>query len=275
MLISFLEIDLAMTIVIVIMLIISKKLDKKYKTKWKYYIWLLIAIRLIIPINYTLPKLENNSLLGVNILFDENKDFFEMDNTSNDFDEVSRAKENEFEYYEKNAERRNLAKIREIIIFIWILAFICFLSFYILNYIIFKVKIKNNTTKINNEILDEVLKELNIKRNIRLMKCEFIESPMLVGFLNPTIYMPNIDYTKEEERIIYKHELTHFKRKDNWYKLILIIAKCIHWFNPVIHLMIKQANKDLEYSCDDLIINDLGLEERKKYSRIILKTMEG
>ncbi len=272
MFITFLEIGIAMSIVILLMLILSKFLDKKYKVKWKYYIWLLIAIRLIIPINYTLPKLENNQFMKIEFLLDESINYDNIDNQSEDFSIVSGAKENETE---NKKEGGNVQKVVEIAFVIWKIGFICGLSFYILNYLIFKIRIKKYSTKIENDILQEVMAELKIKRKISLIKCDMVESPMLVGFIQPVIYMPDIEYKETEQRIIFRHELTHYKRKDIWYKLILVIAKCIHWFNPLIHLMIKQANKDLEFSCDEQVIRTLGIEERKEYSRIILKTMEG
>ena len=53
---TFIEISIAMSIVIIMVLLISKLLSKKYKIKWRYLIWLLIAIRLLIPINYKITK---------------------------------------------------------------------------------------------------------------------------------------------------------------------------------------------------------------------------
>lgn len=83
-----------------------------------------------------------------------------------------------------------------------------------------------------------------------------------------------IAYSDEEIKVILKHELTHYKRHDLWYKLLLICANGIHWFNPIIYFMVRQANRDLEYSCDDAVVGNEDMEYRKAYSKTILKSMK-
>ena len=126
----------------------------------------------------------------------------------------------------------------------------------------------------NSKLFEQIKSELNIKRNVNLCKCSLINSPVFVGFVSPIILMPYTNYADEELKLIYKHELTHFKRMDVWYKLILVIASVVHWFNPLVYLMRRYASKDIEYTCDDIVTKDLSLEQRKEYSRVILKTME-
>ena len=126
----------------------------------------------------------------------------------------------------------------------------------------------------NSKLFEQIKSELNIKRNVNLCKCSLINSPEFVGFVSPIILMPYTNYTDEELKLIYKHELTHFKRMDVWYKLILVIASVVHWFNPLVYLMRRYASKDIEYTCDDIVTKDLSLEQRKEYSKVILKTME-
>jgi len=66
----------------------------------------------------------------------------------------------------------------------------------------------------------------------------------------------------------------HYKRHDLWYKLLLIIANGMHWFNPIVYIMVKKANRDLEHACDDDVVKNEELEYRKDYSRVILESME-
>ena len=86
--------------------------------------------------------------------------------------------------------------------------------------------------------------------------------------------MPYIEYTNDELELIFKHELTHLKRFDIWYKLLLVASNTVHWFNPFVYIMRKLANRDIEYTCDDIVTRNLSLSQRKEYSRVILKTME-
>lgn len=64
-------------------------------------------------------------------------------------------------------------------------------------------------------------------------------TPMLMGLLKAQIVLPRSDYSAEELRLILRHELFHFKRKDIFYQLITLIFVSLHWFNPAVHIMAK------------------------------------
>ncbi|MBO5430358.1 MAG: M56 family metallopeptidase, partial [Peptococcaceae bacterium] len=67
--------------------------------------------------------------------------------------------------------------------------------------------------------------------------------------------------------------LTHYKHHDLWYKLILLCANALHWFNPFVWLMNRQAGRDVEQVCDDYVVDGKDMEYRKAYSMTILNTM--
>ena len=52
---NILELSIIMSVVILFVYAISPIFEKKYSARWKYYIWILITIRLMIPITYTIP----------------------------------------------------------------------------------------------------------------------------------------------------------------------------------------------------------------------------
>lgn len=74
-------------------------------------------------------------------------------------------------------------------------------------------------------------------------------------------------------RLILKHELTHCKRKDLWFKGLLLWARALHFFNPFVHWMAHLAEKDMELSCDLVVMADCGMAEREAYSMAILRTV--
>ena len=127
---------------------------------------------------------------------------------------------------------------------------------------------------VHSDILCDVLSDMKIKSIPQLLECSKIASPMMIGFLKPMILIPNTDYSDNELSVILRHELTHYKRGDIWYKLLLVIANSIHWFNPLVYLMARQANRDLEYSCDDSVVKNSDINFRKGYSTAILKAMK-
>lgn len=290
---NFLEISVAMSFVIIFVFIISKMFNNKYKKKWRYFVWLFIAIRLLIPINIKVNKpvidiVPPDTNVEITVpMFGRNignmKDNF---NTVNENDVNGNANENTSEINQdlnevSNGNTNEIAwvnskqiKLINFIQIVWIAGMVISFLFYLINFIIFKIKIKGHLEKLDSKLFEQVKDELKIKRNVNLCKCSLINSPVFVGFVSPIILMPYTNYTDEELKLIYKHELTHFKRMDVWYKLILVIASVVHWFNPLVYLMRRYASKDIEYTCDDIVTKDLSLEQRKEYSKVILKTME-
>lgn len=288
---NFLEISLAMPFVIIFVFIISKMFNDKYKMKWRYFIWLFIAIRLLIPINIKVDKplinivppdtnveitvpMFGKNIRNVNDNFDavNENDVNANENTSEiiqDLDEISNENINEMAWIHSTQ-----IKLINFIQIVWIAGMVISFLFYLVNFIIFKIKIKKHLEMIDSKLFEQVKNELKIKRKVNLYKCSLINSPVFVGFVSPIILMPYTNYTDEELKLIYKHELTHFKRMDVWYKLILVIASVVHWFNPLVYLMRRYASKDIEYTCDDIVTKNLSLEQRKEYSKVILKTME-
>lgn len=122
------------------------------------------------------------------------------------------------------------------------------------------------------EIFQELCKQLQIKRSIHLKLCKKVTSPLAMGFIKPVILLPEKVYGDKEIYLILKHELIHYKRGDLWYKLLLAGVKRIHWFNPFVHRMVEYAEEDLEMFCDDEVLIESSLADKKRYMEIILET---
>lgn len=286
---TYLEITISMTIIILAVIILSKTVLKIYNVKWKYIIWLCIAFRLLIPVNYTSVKslitiIAPETKIGMTFDISDNGGFnYPMKiYTTTPLETPSDTKDEQKNdvSFNQNAEQAQSEKIvNEISIMslmkiIWIIGIILFTLFYIINYITFILRIKSSLVEVNSTVFDNVKKELNIRENINLYKCDLIQSPVLIGFFKPKILMPKMVYDENELSLIFTHELTHYRRKDLWYKLLLVSANIVHWFNPFVYIMRRCADKDIEYTCDDEVIKKLSLNDRKIYSKVILKTMK-
>ena len=74
------------------------------------------------------------------------------------------------------------------------------------------------------------------------------------------------------------HELTHYKRGDLWAKLLGVIARSLHWFNPTAHLAVRMLNEEMELSCDEKALKNVTDEGRIEYGTVmvdILKKCKG
>lgn len=103
---------------------------------------------------------------------------------------------------------------------------------------------------------------------------DYIDSPFVMGLVRPKIYLPSSLNEKEQEYVIL-HEQQHIKRKDHWIKVLAFFALCIHWFNPLVWAAFILANKDMEMSCDEAVVNKMGVEIRADYSASLLSLATG
>lgn len=110
-------------------------------------------------------------------------------------------------------------------------------------------------------IFDEVCQELHISpREVDLRTSMRTEVSFIAGTFRMTVYIPLAAeyYTEEELRVVFFHELTHYRQKDVWLKHVVIFAKKIHFFNPVIYWFAKLVEEWSEFSCDDAAYPRVG-----------------
>ena len=103
---------------------------------------------------------------------------------------------------------------------------------------------------------------------------DHITSPFVLGVLRPKIYLPST-LSPEEQKYIILHEQYHIKRLDHLVKLLAFLALCIHWFNPLVWLSFFLAQKDMEMSCDEAVLQTLGPQIRTDYSASLLSLSTG
>jgi beta-lactamase regulating signal transducer with metallopeptidase domain len=123
--------------------------------------------------------------------------------------------------------------------------------------------------------LEDLRHEMGIEKQFKVRICRKIISPMITGLFRPTLLLPHEEYEKTDLTAILYHELIHYRRNDLWFKLLLICANALHWFNPFIYVMVGAANRDIEISCDEEVLKGADLSFRKRYSERILELMQG
>ena len=127
-----------------------------------------------------------------------------------------------------------------------------------------------------NEFLNEWLEDNRIWRHVAIMQSDRIVTPIAVGLLRPRIILPKGMDLSDRELLshVLAHELTHIRRLDALWKLLLVFALCVHWFNPLVWLLFVLANRDLELTCDEAVVRRLGRENRAAYAFSIINMAE-
>lgn len=122
-------------------------------------------------------------------------------------------------------------------------------------------------------LLQDTARSLNVTAP-EMFVCEAISTPAVTGVLHPQLLLPHEHYDSSDLRYILRYELCHLKRRDMLLKLVLLAANAMHWFNPVVYLMLRQADEDIELACDSAATDGLDRAERAAYSRTLLAAVQ-
>lgn len=109
-----------------------------------------------------------------------------------------------------------------------------------------------------------------LRRPLAIRQSDRISSPLTFGVLRPVILMPKSTDRSDEDalRFVLEHEFVHAQRFDALSKLALIAAVCVYWFDPLVWVMYVLANRDLELSCDETVVQRFG-GARVDYARTL------
>lgn len=126
-----------------------------------------------------------------------------------------------------------------------------------------------------NACYEKACGRLSIHRPPQLLGSTEGISPMLTGLLKPAIVLPvSVLQHPEKLSFIFRHELTHYKRKDIWFKWLFQLVECVHFFNPLAYLLRRQVERCCELSCDEAVVKDMTFQERKAYGATLLDVLE-
>lgn len=102
-----------------------------------------------------------------------------------------------------------------------------------------------------------------------IYECDDIPSPFVKGIFRPKIYLP-CGMEKEQQKIVLLHEQYHIYRKDHLVKSLSFLLLMIYWFQPLVWAAWLCMCRDMEMSCDEKVLEMLGEDKRKEYSRTLL-----
>ncbi|MCM1044901.1 MAG: M56 family metallopeptidase [Candidatus Gastranaerophilales bacterium] len=108
-----------------------------------------------------------------------------------------------------------------------------------------------------------------VRREGNIYLCDAVVSPFILGLVNPCIYLPS-GMDMERADYVIAHEQAHLKRKDHWWKVLGYLLLAVYWFHPLCWIAYIFLCKDIEFACDEKVIRDMTLNEKKEYAKALL-----
>lgn len=102
-----------------------------------------------------------------------------------------------------------------------------------------------------------------------IKQSELVDSPFVLGLFRPVIYLP-ISISPKDLPYVISHEQSHIRRGDHWWKPVGFVLLSVYWFNPVLWVAYILLCRDIEAACDERVIRDMGMEDRRAYSTALL-----
>lgn len=115
-----------------------------------------------------------------------------------------------------------------------------------------------------------------VRRKVAIRQWEMTLAPLTYGVIHPVILLPKTwrEAQPEQLRLMLLHEYMHIRHFDALKKMLLILSCCIHWFNPLVWVMLVLANRDMELDCDAHVIRYLGGDMRAAYAYTLIDMEE-
>ena len=296
--IALLELSLPMAVVIAVLLAAGPLLGRRFTARWRYWAWLLIAVRLLLPIGISLPQpvvtlpqpqvdfsypvreVEpiSPTPTGDPILVlpgDDESDPYQQIGAETTAPTVPDAVSADpvFRPNQPQPVPSRTVTAMELTGWCWAAGTLLFLLWQGVSYLLLRRKLRRSSRLVTEEkilaLLEKETAAVGLQKVLPIYTAE-IGSPMIVGAAKPVLLLPEISFTEEQLSLVFRHELTHYRRRDIWYKLLLMLANAVHWFNPMVWLMVRAADRDLELSCDEAVVNGKNEEYREEYGRCLL-----
>ncbi len=265
-------------LLIIIMLFIGKAFFRgRTNHRWKYYIWLIIIARLLIPLTPDI-SLTGTIFEKTDIVMEQIVETTPTDGTVN----ITPVEKDNYDTNDNSDTTFSLIHSFISVLFqnlgiIWLVVSLILLIRKITIYQGFVKYIKAGREEVSSiESLNTLARlgtQIGVNCPVEFYTNDLISSPLLIGFFRPCIILPTTNISEDDLKYTLLHELTHFKRKDMFYKWLVQITTCLHWFNPLVYIMGHEISRECELSCDEEMIRTLNEKERRKYGDTLLHAM--
>lgn len=274
---NLMQIGLTVSLAALVPLILRRLMKKRYPARMVCVVWAILALRLLIPVQLTLPQAPVQVMPRTSYVVQSDQTAFRQAGlpvVQNPTRWVTGTQAQTLSAADIGTVKT--VDITDILLTLWLAGVIACVLWQGIGYYRLIRSLKGKSRSVERADLHTILQEqcadLVIDRKIPLRVSSAADCPMLAGFIHPTLYLPDERISRTDAAFIFRHELTHYKHGDLWLKLLLLAARCLHWFNPLVHLIARFAQEDIEAACDDAVVRGHDGAYRRAYGETILRS---
>lgn len=286
-LLNLLKTSLLGSLAILAMLVLKPLWRELYRAKTRCWLWLAMAAFLLLPVDFSVknapvqaaPPKDYTLFVGTDKTAIQSTDNLFGDMAEKSGQSPAQVRDTIIQRPVTNPEQKTTRYIpvTTILFYGYLAGAAAFLLYQGISYAHFRRTVRRWKRDVSRAdyaaMLSNTARDLGVSAP-EMIVCEAISTPAVTGLLRPRLLLPHERYDVQELRYILRHELCHLKRRDMLLKLVLLAANAMHWFNPVVYLMLRQADEDIELACDSAATDGLELPERAAYSRTLLAAVQ-
>ena len=286
-LLNLLKTSLLGSLAILAMLALKPLWRERYRAKTRCWLWLALAVFLLLPVDFSVknapvqaePPKDYTLFVGTDKTAIQSTDNLFGDMAEKSGQSPAQVRDTIIQRPVTNPEQKTTRYIpvTTILFYGYLAGATAFLLYQGVSYALFRRTVRRWKRDVSRadyaSLLSDTARDLGVSAP-EMIVCEAISTPAVTGLLRPRLLLPHEHYDVQELRYILRHELCHLKRRDMLLKLVLLAANAMHWFNPVVYLMLRQADEDIELACDSAATDGLELPERAAYSRTLLAAVQ-
>jgi len=286
-LLNLLKTSLLGSLAILAMLVLKPLWRERYRAKTRCWLWLALAAFLLLPIDFSVknapvqaaPPKDYTLFVGTDKTAIQSTDNLFGDMAEKSGQSPAQVRDTIIQRPVTNPEQKTTRYIpvTTILFYGYLAGAAAFLLYQGVSYALFRRTVRRWKRDVSRAdyaaMLSDTARDLGVSAP-EMIVCEAISTPAVTGLLRPRLLLPHEHYDVQELRYILRHELCHLKRRDMLFKLVLLAANAMHWFNPVVYLMLRQTDEDIELACDSAATDGLELPERAAYSRTLLAAVQ-
>lgn len=286
-LLNLLKTSLLGSLAILAMLVLKPLWRERYRAKTRCWLWLALAVFLLLPVDFSVknapvqaaPPKDYTLFVGTDKTAIQSTDNLFGDMAEKSGQSPAQVRDTIIQRPVTNPEQKmtRYIPVTTILFYGYLAGAAAFLLYQGVSYALFRRTVRRWKRDVARadyaSLLSDTARDLGVSAP-EMIVCEAISTPAVTGLLRPRLLLPHERYDVQELRYILRHELCHLKRRDMLLKLVLLAANAMHWFNPVVYLMLRQADEDIELACDSAATDGLELPERAAYSRTLLAAVQ-
>ena len=270
-----LTLSLTVSLVLLPLLALAPRLHHRYAGRTFYVLWLLLAVRLVLPVQLTLPEpavtveLPPSQVVTVPAAVRPRAEA-----AVSDVPQSAGAAEPA----PAAPEAGRTLSWTQLGTWLWLGGMAALLVYQGAGYALARRRLLRDAEPGSEEetaLLAALAAGLGVRRAPPLLRTADAASPMVLGLARPVLLLPEGALPAEELEVVLRHELTHLKRRDVAYQALLLLARTVHWFNPLVWWMGREAGRSLELCCDDAVVRGRDEAFCRRYGSVLLRTAAG